>query len=450
MIGLQTVKEVLSVDIAISTPMAEALELWTQIYENRAPWVSDANVYSLNLGVAIANEIARATTIEMEVEIDGSPRADFLQEQFQRVMKRIREQVEFGCAKGGLVMKPYIYNDRIYIDFVQADQFFPVKFDPDGYLIDCVFVDQRQIGDSYYTRLEYHQSIDNGYIITNKAYRSTDSSLLGTEIALEEFEEWSDILPQAMITNVEQPLFAYFKYPMANQIDVTSALGVSCYSRATELIEQADKIWSNFLWELDSAQRALYVDMLAFGLDDEGRPLLPTKRLFRTLDTGGSAEAFFEEWSPDIRQEDLLKSLDAVLKKIEFTCGLAYGTISDPQTVDKTATEIKISRQRTYSTIVDTQKALEESLEQLFYAMDKWADILKIPAGEYEAVYEFDDSIIVDKDKQWTQDLQLVGSAVMSKLEFRMRNFDETEDIAREALQRVDAEQSQMSILDEE
>jgi A118 family predicted phage portal protein len=241
---------------------------------------------------------------------------------------------------------------------------------------------------------------------------------------------------------VDKPLFGYFKFPLANNIDPLSPLGVSCFSRAVDLIEEADKQWSRFLWENESGERALYVDELAFGRDDEGDPVLPNKRLMRTLETGTTESDMFEDWTPDIREESLLSGLDAILKRIEFNCGLATGTLSNPESIDRTATEIKASKQRSAVTITDTQKAISKLLDQLFYAMDAWATMSKLGGtGKLKKKYGYDDSIVVDKDTQWNQDLGLVGSrTIMSRVEFRQRNFNEDEKTAKKKVEEAMAE----------
>jgi A118 family predicted phage portal protein len=442
MIGKQTIKQAMKLDIAISTPMAEALTLWSQIYENKSPWLSN-DVTSLNLGAAIAGEIARSVTIEMEAEFTGSTRSKYLEEQFERVMSKLRHQVEYGAAKGGLIFKPYASDDQVLVDFVQADQFYPVEFDPDGNITSVVFADQRHIGQEYFTRLEYHAMTEDGCEIVNQAYRSNNPDTLGQSVPLDSVDDWATIEPEATITGIDKPLFAYFRYPLANNIDTSSPLGVSCYSRATELIKQADVQWSDLLWEFESGRRALYLDELAFGKDANGKPLLPHKRLYRTLETGSTEGDLYKEWSPDLRNAAIESGLDTILKKIEFNCGLAYGTLSDPQNIDKTATEIKASKQRTYSTIVDTQKALRDALEHLIWAMDTWATIGGLAsAGSYDVSFVFDDSVVVDRDTQFQQDLRLVAQGLMSKAEFRMRNFGEKEEVAMEQLAKVEAERS--------
>jgi A118 family predicted phage portal protein len=452
MLGKQSVDKAMNVTVALSKDMATAIDLWTRMYENDAPWLNSSlysrgneDVYSMNLASAIAGEVARSVTIEMEADFSGSARATWLEEQFARVMDKLRHQVEFGCAKGGLVFKPYIKDDQLAIDYVHADQFYPVAFDTDGNITSIVFVDQRRKGDNWYTRLEYHNMTEQGCEIVNQAYKSSNQDTLGQKITLASIDDWAEIEEEATITGIDKPLYAYFRYPLANNIDSDSPLGVSSYSRATDLIRQADLQWSNLLWEFEAGQTAIFIDELAFGRDSDGKVTLPHKRLYRALETGSVENNLFEGWSPTLREENILRGLDAILKRIEYTCGLAYGTLSDPQTVDKTATEIKISRQRTFSTIVDTQKSLEQALDQLLWAMDVWATIGGLaPQGNYEVAFQFDDSVIVDKDTQFQQDLRLVSQGLMSKVEFRMRNFGESEELAKAALAEVEAERQPM------
>lgn len=433
MIGQSNVKQALHVDVAISSEMANALQLWASMYQNQAPWLNN-DIKSLNLPASIAGEIARAVTIEMKVQISGSPRAEYLANQFKKILPKIRQMVEYGSAKGGLMFKPFVNGKGIDVDYIQADQFYPVSFDANGNITSCVFADQRQVGNDYFTRLEYHAMSEVGCEIRNLAFKSTTKDQLGNSVLLTTMDAWKDLQQEALITGIDKPLFAYFKFPLANNIDPTSPLGVSCFSRAVDLIKEADEIWSNLIWEFDSGKRAIYVDTLAFGKDKNGKPTLPNSRLYRPLNNSGNVndEDLFKDWSPEFREASILSGLDAVLKKIEYTCGLAYGTFSDPQVESKTATEIKISKQRTYSTIKDTQKSLQTALEQLLYAMDVWATLSTLsPKGTFKANYDFDDSVIVDKELQMSQDRQTVSMGGMPIYVFLMRNYGLDEETAK-------------------
>jgi len=447
MLNKGTISQAVNVDIAMSSEMVAALQSWRDMYTNQGAWLT-TDVFSLGLPGAVASEIARAVTIEMEAEVSGSVRADFLNENMQRVLSRLRDETEVGCALGGMIIKPYPNGDKLAFNYVAADSFYPIDFDDDGKITSCIFVDTQTINNNYYTRLEFHQALGSDYQITNKAFKSTSKETLGAEIPLESVDAWAELEEEAMITGVDRPLFGYFRYPVSNNIDMDSPLGISCFAKAqtgkTNLIERADKLWSQFLWELDSAQRALYVDVLAFDRDSNDKPILPNKRLYKTLKQSGQigkSEDLFEEWTPNIRQEEYLKSLDAILKRVEFNCGLAYGTLSDPQYVDKTATEIKSAKQRSYATVTDTQKSLKRCLDDLLYACDVWATIYNLaPRGTYEASYKFDDSIVTDSDARREQNRQDVDRKLLAKWEYRVQEYGETEEAAKAAIAEIDAE----------
>lgn len=431
------VKRTIGVDVAISDKMSQAVELWGQMYDGNPPWLSDT-VKSLNLPSAIASELARLVTIEMKTEITGSARADYLNEQYQRVIDDLRLYVEYGCAKGGLVLKPYVDNGKIVVDYIQADSFLPVAFDSSGRITAAVFVDQIQQDNRIYTRLEYHNLTDSGYEIRNLAFRSIDKSTLGNQIFLEDVDRWSDLEREVLIAGAHIPMFAYFKYPQANTVDEKSPLGVSVYARAVKLIEEADKQYSRLLWEFESGERAVYVDEAAFRKDENGRIRLPHRRLYRTLNSS-DANKMFEDYTPTLREQNILNGLDSILIKIEDTCGLARGTFSNPQTEAKTATELKILRQRSYATVSDAQKALQRTLEDLIAAMDVWCTLYRLaPKGAYDVAFEWDDSIVSDRQTEFVEKQQLVRDGILSKWEFRMWYLGETAEQAKKAIAEMD------------
>lgn len=432
MIGRSDVKKRLNVDVAISSDMANAIDTWSRMYTNDAAWL-DADVRSLGLASAIAQEIARMITIEMTVECTGSARATWLQAQYEKFGHKLPEFIEYACAKGGLIMKPFVANDAIVVDFVQADQFYPVEFDGSGNITAVIFADQKQIGDRYYTRLEYHRQVNNAIEVINRAFRSSNADQLGVGIELTAVDDWADIEPEVTFAPVQRPLYGYFRYPLANHIDTRSPLGVSCYSRAAELIEDADRQYGRYKWEYEGGELALHVDEMAMGLGSDGLPTLPNKRLYRGLpgaaDLGNSE--LFQSWAPQLRDEAYNRGLQTMIQRIEFNCGLAYGTISDPQMVEKTATEIAASKQRSQSTIANGQKALEFALNQLFYAMDAYATMYNLaPAGTYTVTQSYDDSLITDHETQFSQDQRVVTMGAMAKKRFLMRNYNLSEQDA--------------------
>lgn len=424
MLNTTDVKRVFGVEAANSGDMLSHINLWMNMYTSD-PW--------LKLPSSIASEIARLTTIEMESEITGGTRAAFLNECYQQALKILRIHTEYGCAGGGMVMKPYISGDTIAIDFIQANAFTPITFDSTGRMTSAIFQNKLIKGDTYYTRLEFHKLSGNTYTVENKAFKSGDPSYLGGEIPLSSVEEWAGLTPSATLHNISRPLFAYFKVPIANVVDPSSPLGASVYSRAVGLIDEANKQFERLVWEFKSGERKLYIDDRAFRVDPETKkPALPDTRLYHALDMGTDKEGFFYDYSPACREAAILNGLNKILQTIEYTCGLAYGTISDPQNVDKTAEEIRASKQRSYCLVSDTQKALESALDDLIAAMDIYCDIYGIGGtGSYNVSFSWDDSIVADRQAEFMERMQLTTAQILKPWEFRVWYLGEDEETAK-------------------
>ncbi len=416
-----SVKRAIGAEVMTSSEMLDAIHRWSSMFLDGG---------QLKLGRAIAGEVARLVTIELKSELSGGSRGAFLNESYQKVIENIRIPIEAGCALGGMVLKPYVDNGKIMVDFVRADCFYPLCFDSSGRITAIAFVDRVSEDGKYYTRIEKHELKGTTYTITNKVYKSLNKDYIGTPDSLDSVGKWSALAEKMRIESVKQPLFGYFKPATGNTIDPMSPLGVSVFSGAEQLMEDAERQYARLLWEFESGERAVFANSMAFRNDKEGKPVLPNKKLYKTLDV--EDVDFFKEWSPTLRQSALIEGLNTIFRRIEFNCGLAYGTLSDVQQTDKTAEEIKASKQRSYATISDTQKMLKNALSDLVYAMDIWTTLYNLaPMGSYDESFEFDDSIVADRKTEFAEKQALVSMGIMQPWEIRMWYFGESEEEAK-------------------
>ena len=541
MIPKKTVEEILQVTPCVSDRMMDAIQLWSDMYEGFSPWCREptfenpTRVVSLGLPALIASEKARMATLERKTEISApyqavssvknptnssesqpvpfttetnaenqpslqngltstvksgkasekpmNERAEFLNAQYEKLKKQLRRQVEYGIAKGGLVIKPYIrqfkkttpegesstlsYNPNlpdaeIEFDFVQADRFYPLTFDANGKVLEAAFIQTKldKARECVFIRLEYHKLENHRVIVKNYAFESSDITLanvnniknatnLGKSIKLTEVPEWASLQETTIIDNVDKLLFAYFRMPEANTVDPYSPLGVSGYSRVVQLIKDADMQYSRLLWEFQGGELAIDVDRDALKFvtepNGENHSVLTElqQRLFRKVDL--NAEDTYNVFAPALRDASLLRGLNAIFSRIEDATGLSRGTISEVTTAEaKTATELKIIRQRSFATNADIQQAIQAALEDTVYVMDVYATLYEVtPPGDYEVSFEWDDSIIVDSESELSKRITLMQNGLASKLETRMWYFGETENQARMALEQVRAEATQ-------
>ena len=290
-------------------------------------------------------------TMESEITCTGGARASWLMQQARPFLDALPAAVETACALGGCAFKPYVQDDRIVVDVVQEDCFFPTTFDTSGRMTGAIFTEQIKRRNAIYTRLEHHEFRNGTETIQNRAFVSATSAQLGREISLTDAPEWADIAPEAKIDNITQPLFAYFKVPTANRVDRHSPLGASVYALAVDTIRDADIQFGSLLWEYKGGELAIDVDAMAIRQDADGALRMEERdrRLYRHLVNG--SPNMWNTFAPALRDASYLQGLDAILRRIEFQCGLAYGTISNPQSVEKTAEEVRASKQRSYATV---------------------------------------------------------------------------------------------------
>lgn len=417
--GFYTTLDGIGIKPAVSDRMTAEVTKWRSAYRETA---------GLSLPASISTELARLVTLEFKTQISGSDRANYLNNSYQDFIKNIRRHTEAAAALGGVMFKPYVQNGKIYIDCVQAEQFVPTAVDPAGNITSCVFLDRIFKGKKYYTRIEEHTWQDGMYVVRNSTYVSDTESSIGRRTSLSDISEWGNLQPETYIKGIKRPLFAYFKMPMANRFDTDSPLGISVFAGSLNLINDANKQYERLLWEFESGERAVYADETAFKTDKNGNKVLPDKRLYRLLGT----EELFEEWTPELREENIIKGLNEILRKIEFNTGLAYGTLSDTQDVDKTAEEIKSSKQRSYSTISDIQSALKNALLELVEVLKIFADLYELCSdGECSVSFDFDDSIIADRKTEFEEKMRLVSLGILKPWEVRGWYMGEDEETAK-------------------
>lgn len=436
MFGAEKIADVARSGSIVNDEMSRAIDFWIELYKGNAPWLKE-RCQSMGLPSMIASEIARLVTLEMQVNVTGSKRAEYISKQLDPVRDNIRCYCEYGCAGGGLMLKPYPDGKgNIAIDLVQANAFYPIEFNSRGKITSAVFVERKTEGDRTYSRFETHMMDGELYVVTNKAFESYSKDDLGRECALTDVGDWSSLQPEVKMQNIKTPLFAYFRIPLGNTVDPASPLGVSVYARATSLIRDADEQYQRLIWEFEGGELAIDASEDVFKLD-RGVPVLPVgkERLFRTnaLDALKlNADSLMKAWSPQIRDASIINGLNQILVRIEDVCGLARGTLSNQVVEGRTATEIIQIKQRSYSTVTDIQKALQSALEDLVYAIDVYASLYKLaPAGKITTSYAWDDSIVVDAVSEREIDRQDCRDGVMQWWEYRVKWYSEDETTAK-------------------
>lgn len=423
MFNYTTLKNIIGKDVALSQPMIDAISKWKKMLVGNADWCGDI-VESLKLEEGICREFADSVLVEMEAKILNNDNMDAV---LQKSLSDMNKKLQTGLALGAMILRP-LGPDKA--EYVAADKFIPISFDDSGTPNDIAFLVVKSVGENdYYTRVERHYFTNGNLTIENKCYHSQSQSDIGQNCSLEEVAEWANILPGPITyPGMTEMDFGYYQNPIENKVDGSSC-GVSVYESAENLIRKADVQGARLDWEYDSGERAIHVDERALK-NRCGKTYLPRikKRLYRGLNLDDNNKDLYKEYSPKMRDEAFRRGLEEYKREIEFNVGLAYGDLSDAQEVDKTATEVLVSKTRKYNRVTSIQGKLEECL-------NGFVNALAFYNGSYmsgvEFTCEFNDSILADEESERQQDRQDVSMGVMSLLEYRMKWYNEDEETAK-------------------
>ncbi len=399
-------------EIISNAKMEAAQAEWEHIINATPYWLNHKDdIETINFAKFICQYTAKKVCLELNVTINGSERADYINECIKQMVKKsVRDKVEDACGFGGIILKPNgTYNPAAAIDYILPGNYAVTDKNSNGDILGCIFIDRIQKGDTHYTRLEYHHFAnvedEQLYIIENKAFKSSNEKALGKEIQLTELSEWKDIQPYLMITNVEKPLFAYLKMPFNNTIDYNSPEGVAIFSNCIKELKHLDIAWSRKAYEVEDSKHLTFMNenVVEKNPRDPKKKKVTLPRFIKGMRMGIEDKNTIQEHVATLLTESRIADINSILSMISTKCGFSQGQfILDRKTGRITATQIESDDSETVETITDVRTSLKQAVFDLVYALDKYCDVFfDMPSGYVNAL----DSDVADEDIFYFRDL---------------------------------------------
>ena len=449
-----------NVDIISSDLMEIAQAEWQNVIKGRPYWMSK-NVRTINFAKFLCYYTSKKTCLDLNVTINGSDRADYIDQCIKAmIQKSIRDKVEDACGAGGIILKPNgTYNPAGAIDYVMPGSFAVTEKNSNGDILGIIFIDRRIKGDDYYTRLEYQhftsaigedgENAGRTYMIENKAFKSKGSDSLGRSIKLTDVPEWKGIPESISISNVEKPLFGYFKMSYNNTIDYASPEGVAVFSNCLEELRNLDVAWSRKDAEVDDSQHLTFIDENALMKRDKNngsKERVELPRFVKGLRRGVDAQSTIDEHVPTLLTDQRVADINSILSMISTKAGFSQGQfVLDRKTGIATATEIESDDSETVETITDIRNALKAAIKDLVYALDKYCDVFfDMPSGYVNALDEdvADEDIFYFKDllASFEQDRTRAYQLAMNKMYSKRKYLKEYEGFNDQEIDEMFAE----------
>lgn len=413
MIFKKQAEEDFNIQAAEFPEMESLINRCANIYRGAPEWLDDEdNIKTINFAKTVCSEAARLTTLAIGIQIGGSARATWLQKQINKVYFQIRHWVEYGCAYGTVFIKP---NGESLDVFTPADVMI-VDYDNQE-IKGIIFKDSYTVGRKYYTRLEYHRFVETTvdgvttypYYVSNRAYVSKSPQSIGNKIDLKQ-TKWADLMadtPPILKANGEKldgPLFGVLRTPQANNVDISTPLGLPVFAEGIEELGDIDVAYSRNAGEIKDSQKIALLDdrllmpsgtpvsaMSPRGMENRRNEMkLPhyVKNVF-----GQDEKEFYQEINPQLNTDARLAGINALLSQLSYKCGFSSGYfVFNEKTGMVTATQVEADDRRTIQFIKDVRDKLEDCLNGVIYALNVFADLYDLtPVGVYETTYDFGD-----------------------------------------------------------
>lgn len=422
-----TIKDVTGVESNLSSEMYNAIELWAAMMSGCAPWNTKAPP------CGVLDQIAGELNVMVAREIGLKVENDAIRPAMEHINHNVDKIVEYIALVGSCIVRPIFSNGKLQYETIPLGNYLPTQYDFDGTLIGALVLKQIQIGAKKWLLTEQHEYRNNQHTVTCKLYRNDNSAMKPTPLT--DCPQTADITPVYTWENVKQPMIIEFRNHAVNKID-GSNVPVAIIAGAEDLIRDADEQYERMNWEQEGGKMRVFADRDMFAVrkrrdgtvvDNSLTPDL--NKLLVKVDGDGTTESKkITEFAPTLRTTQQNEMFQQILRRIELTCKLGKGTISDMESVQMTAEQYSGGRKKLYA-LIDT---IEDEIENKY---QHCADVFAYMAAAYGVGKNNAKITVTWNDDQTRKDItaakqmamQEINAGVKNKWEYRRDFYGEDE-----------------------
>lgn len=342
--------------------------------------------------------------------------------------------IDNAILKGDLIVK-----GDIKLKYIKNPQrIIPLKWE-NSEIIDVAIVTTYTKEGKDYFNLQIHQKTEKGYKITNEEYRYSDYRY--TKVKFDGVESFE----------VKNKMFAILSPNLENNYTDDVPMGISIYATAIDAFKSADSAYTNFDKDFLLGGKKVFIsqDGVAGIMGADGQ-FIPSaddtidNNLYVILPKSLEDKTkLFEEYNPAIRVEENTKGIQTALNLISVKCKLGmnfYNFDSESKSVYQNTSSTKASNEALIKSVGKQRIAVTEFLKQVvesvLYLAKELGENVKVDS---KLNIEFDDTYFSDAVSERARDAQEVRDGLMTKWEFRVKWYGETEEEAKKVLAEAEA-----------
>lgn len=321
---------------------------------------------------------------------------------------------------------------KVRTDIVDVDCIYPLSWN-NKEITECAFGSIEYNNGKKYVVLSVHKLNEAGnYIIYNHLFIDTNGNLteiIDMEDTAKEFDTGSNI-----------KWFSIFKPLLTNNLFNNSPFGIPHYANAIDNMKAVDISFDALKNEIKDGRKRIFARADMFNYDEGVQKMVfdPEDINIYQLPNGAKKDDLIQSDSEALRTDKQIETLNTNLNILGNKVGFGENHYHFDGLNLSTATAVISSNSKLFR----RKKKLEIGYESAIYDLIKAICYACSKFGPYnintdDMVIQFDDSIIEDKEAESSRARSEVSQGLLSKVEYRMKIFGETKEIAENAIKEI-------------
>lgn len=409
--------------------------------------------YSLGMGKKLCEDWANLLMNEkVQITLEGQKEQEFIDLVLteNNFTVKANEMQEMKSALGTVAYVPRVIGQEIsesgdivpgnasgiVLDYVTIENIYPLSWQ-NGYISECAFSSAVTRGGKDYLYLQIHRREDNGnYAIENRIYRYDNEQLADEQLVnVKGFEN----IPPVVHTGSDKRQFVIDRPNIANNVNYLLPTGIAVYANAIDVLQGVDIAYDSYVNEFKLGKKRIMVKPSAAQYLDGTPAFDPDDVVFYVMPEDTEDGAVVTPIDMTLRTAEHNTGIQDQLNILSSKCGFGETYYRFDGGSVATATQVISENSTMFRTIKKMEIVLEQALVELCRILLRLGNTA-MNAGLNEGVeisIDFDDSIIEDKQSEFSRDMQMLSAGIMNDWEFRAKYMNEDEATAKAALPKM-------------
>lgn len=409
--------------------------------------------YSLGMGKKLCEDWGNLLMNEkVQITLEGQKEQEFIDLVLteNNFTVKANEMQEMKSALGTVAYVPRVIGQEIsesgdivpgnasgiVLDYVTIENIYPLSWQ-NGYISECAFSSAVTRGGKDYLYLQIHRREDNGnYVIENRIYRYDNEQLADEQLVnVKGFEN----IPPVVHTGSDKRQFVIDRPNIANNVNYLLPTGIAVYANAIDVLQGVDIAYDSYVNEFKLGKKRIMVKPSAAQYLDGTPAFDPDDVVFYVMPEDTEDGAVVTPIDMTLRTAEHNTGIQDQLNILSSKCGFGETYYRFDGGGVATATQVISENSTMFRTIKKMEIVLEQALVELCRILLRLGNTA-MNAGlneDVEISIDFDDSIIEDKQTDFSRDMRLLSAGIMNDWEFRMKWMNEDEATAKAALPKM-------------